>query len=150
VRLAGITNYQFPACTIGGWALLLGGAHPTPAPTCYPSFGPQPLAIAAAAVILLALVVNILGLWGRRTLTATSCLVAVALLTISTLGLSATFDAQLGPGDYSPISSQSGPDIGFWVVTGLLLARALINSPPGRLAARDGRRILGPFGWRGA
>ena len=67
--------------------------------------------------------------------------------TISTFGLSAAFDP-LGPVDYSAIT-QSGPDIGFWVVAGLLLAVAMINSPPGRWAARDGRRILGPLGWRG-
>ena len=94
------------------------------------------------------LLVNILGLWGRRTITAAACLVAVALLTISTFGLSAAFDP-LGPVDYSAISTQSGPDIGFWVVARLLLAVAMINSPPGRWAARDGRRILGPLGWRG-
>jgi hypothetical protein len=142
----GIANYAFPDCAVGGWALLLGGAYPTPGTTCYPNLGPQPLAIAAAAIILLLLLVNILGLWGRRTITAAACLVAVALLAISTLGLSAAFGTQP---DLGPIFSQSGPDIGFWVVAGLLLAVALINSPPGRWAARDGRRILGPFGWRG-
>lgn len=94
------------------------------------------------------LLVNILGLWGRRTITAAACLVAVALLTISTFGLSAAFDP-LGPVDYSAISTQSGPDIGFWVVAELPLAVAMINSPPGRWAARDGRRILGPLGWWG-
>ena len=84
----------------------------------------------------------------RRRNPPVRALVAVALLTISTFGLSAAFDP-LGPVDYSAISTQSGPDIGFWVVARLLLAVAMINSPPGRWAARDGRRILGPLGWWG-
>jgi hypothetical protein len=143
-----VGSYPFTGCTISGWGLLLGGGHA--GITCDPSIGPQPLALAAAGIIILVLGVNILGLGGRRMISAVACVVAVALLAMCVFGLSAEFDSQLGRLDlYSQISSQSGPDIGFWVVAGLLLTVSLINSPPGRWAARDGRNILRVFGWRG-
>jgi hypothetical protein len=123
------------ACVNGGIAAYSGlslaaGGAPTVNAGCLrqiqdpgqANLGIQPLALLAALAILGAAAVTAWGPPGHRRATGVLSVVSAALLVVNTLRLVDVFAGHFGQGT---AAITSGPDLGLWVVGGLLLLAVL-------------------------
>jgi hypothetical protein len=114
----GIASYS-------GLALAAGGA-PSVNAACLTqiqdagqaNLGVQPLALLAALAIVAAIALSAWGPRGQRSGTGGLCLAGGGLLVVNTLNLAQVFARHFGRG---AAAIASGPDLGLWVVAGLLL-----------------------------
>ena len=141
------------ACVSGGIAAYSGlalaaGGAPTVNAACLSqiqnagqaNLGTQPLALLALLIIVAAAAVTAWGPRGQRLATGVLCVVAGGLLVVNTLNLAHVFASHFHQGA-SAITS--GPDLGLWVVAGLLLLVVLAQL--GSAGLDWARRALAPL-----
>jgi lysylphosphatidylglycerol synthetase-like protein (DUF2156 family) len=120
----GIANYSGLVLALGGAPAVNHGCLGDVQNAGGGNVGWQPLVVVAALLILGAAVVSA---WGRRWyrgITVSLCLLAAAVLLVNSLRMAGVLQAHFG------IPSglvASGPDLGFWVIDGLLVVVALAN-----------------------
>lgn len=140
------------ACVTGGIAAYSGltlvwGGAPAVNAACLSqvqdsgqaNLGIQPPALAAALLILGAVLITVRAPRRHGLMTAGLCLVAAVLLLVDALRLGGVFASHFGRGGSAVVSE---PDLGLWVVDGLLLVVA--SAPLAAAAAGWVERALAP------
>jgi hypothetical protein len=141
------------ACVSGGLATysglsLVAGGTPAVNAACLSkiqdtgqaNLGIQPLALLAVLAVLGAAAVTIRASRGHRLVCAVLSVVAGALLVVNASRLAQVFASHFGRG---AAAITSGPDLGLWVVTGLLLLVVLAQL--GSAGLGWARRALAPI-----
>jgi hypothetical protein len=118
----GIATYSGLSLVAGGAPAVNAGCLSQIQNPGQANLGIQPLALLAALAIVGAAAVSARGLRWHRLATGALSVVAVALLLVNTLRL---VDVFAGHFDKGTAALASGPDLGLWVVGGLLLLAAI-------------------------